>query len=285
MKIQKAVITAASPNQRTLPLQMLIDRDGHEKPVLRIIVDELRAADISEVCVVVSPGNQDPYARAAEDRAVRFVEQSEPLGYAHALNCARSFTKDDSFLHLVGDHLYVSSNGSSATRKLLDVAEEEECAVSAVQSTRESLLPLYGTVGGQRIAGKQHLYRIEKVVEKPTPTEAEQTLNISGLRSGYYLCFFGMHVLTPTVMEILARRLEPEPRRVSFSSVLNELAAREQYLAFQQNSRRYDIGVKYGLFRAQLALALAGKDSETVLAQLLELIALRETDHHTGQRV
>ncbi|MBV8571460.1 MAG: hypothetical protein JO319_12650 [Acidobacteriaceae bacterium] len=47
MKIQKAVITAASPNQRTLPLQMLIDRDGHEKPVLRIIVDELRAADIS----------------------------------------------------------------------------------------------------------------------------------------------------------------------------------------------------------------------------------------------
>ena len=122
-------------------------------------------------------------------------------------------------------------------------------------------------------------------MEKPTPTEAEQTLNISGLRSGYYLCFFGMHVLTPTVMEILARRLEPEPRRVSFSSVLNELAAREQYLAFQQNSRRYDIGVKYGLFRAQLALALAGKDSETVLAQLLELIALRETDHHTGQRV
>ena len=69
--------------------------------------------------------------------------------------------------------------------------------ISAVQVTRENLLPLYGTVGGQPVSGKPGLYRIDTVVEKPTPTEAEQRLVVPGLRSGQYLCFFGMHVLTP----------------------------------------------------------------------------------------
>jgi len=32
---------------------------------------------------------------------------------------------------------------------------------------------------------------------KPTPTLAETELPVAGLRAGHYLCFFGMHVLTP----------------------------------------------------------------------------------------
>ena len=39
---------------------------------------------------------------------------------------------------------------------------------------------------------------------------------------------------------------------------------------------RYDVGVKYGLLTAQLALALNGKDRDEVLARLLELLATRE---------
>jgi UTP--glucose-1-phosphate uridylyltransferase len=38
---------------------------------------------------------------------------------------------------------------------------------------------------------------------------------------------------------------------------------------------RYNVGMRYGLFTAQLALALAGKDREELLAQLVELLALR----------
>ena len=83
------------------------------------------------------------------------------------------------------------------------MAEAEACAVSAVQATRENLLPYYGTVGGRRVPGQRDLYAVETVVEKPTPTEAEQRLIVPGLRAGHYLCFFGMHVLTPAVMELL----------------------------------------------------------------------------------
>ena len=47
-------------------------------------------------------------------------------------------------------------------------------------------------------AGQKGLYEIAEVVEKPTPTEAEQRLIVPGLRAGHYRCFFGMHALTPT---------------------------------------------------------------------------------------
>ena len=61
---------------------------------------------------------------------------------------------------------------------------------------------------------------------------------------------------------------------MTVSTALAELAGREQYLAFEEKGHRYDVGAKYGLFQAQFALALEGKDRETVLAQVVELLAL-----------
>lgn len=275
MKVSKAVITAAAPKQRSLPLQNLIDRDGAQKSVLGIIVGEVLRAGIEDIAIVVSPGDEDAYARAAGlDRArLRFIEQSRPLGYGNAVLCARDFTGSDPFLHLVGDHLYISSGAKGCAEALIEFAEAESCAVSAVQATRETELNRYGAVGGKRVPGRGGLYRIETVIEKPTPTEAEQRLIVPGLRAGYYLCFFGMHVLTTTVMEILAA-LPPD---ASLSTALAELARREQYLALEQANHRYDAGAKYGLLTAQLALALAGRDRDEVLSHLVELLAARET--------
>jgi UTP--glucose-1-phosphate uridylyltransferase len=42
------------------------------------------------------------------------------------------------------------------------------------------------------------------------------------------------------------------------------------------HDQRYDIGVKYGLMTAQIALALSGHDRDFVLSRLLELLAIRE---------
>jgi UTP--glucose-1-phosphate uridylyltransferase len=299
MKITKAVITAAGRKQRTLPLQTLIDRDGTEKSVLRIIVEEVLRSGVEEICVVVCPGDEIAYARAVGDQAGRlhFVPQEEPLGYGHAVYCANRFVNNQPFLHLVGDHLYVSREERGCAQQLVEVAEIESCVVSAVQASRESLLRHYGVVGGHRIPGRQDLYVVDAVLEKPTPTEAEQRVLVPGLRAGHYLCFFGMHVLTPAVMEILARHVSEReadvstsgdremqgagarrghPVTVTLSPALAELAARERYLALERPWWRYDVGVKYGLLSAQIALALSGRDRDEVLAQVLELLALRE---------
>jgi UTP--glucose-1-phosphate uridylyltransferase len=137
-------------------------------------------------------------------------------------------------------------------------------------------LTRFGAVGGQRVAGRDYLYKIETVIEKPTPTEAEQRLVVPGLRAGHYLCFFGMHVLTPAVMDLLDRQLAAGNGKATLSSALAELARQERYLALEMRERRYDLGARYGLLNAQLALALNGQDRDEVLSELVELLALRE---------
>jgi UTP--glucose-1-phosphate uridylyltransferase len=277
MKITKAVITAAGPNQRSLPLQTLVDRDGVQKSVLRIILEESRRAGVDDICVVVSPGDEGPYREAAGEVAARltYLPQTEPRGYGDAVLCARAFTGDEPFLHLVGDHLWVSGDRAGCAEQLVTVAEQESCLVSAVQASRETLLPYYGVVGGRRLPGRQDLYLVEDVMEKPTPTEAEQRLLVPGLRAGHYLCFFGMHVLTPGVMTILAEQVKQDSHG-ALSQALATAAGRERYLALERSWFRYDVGVQYGLLTAQIALALAGRDRDLVLSLLLELLAHRQ---------
>lgn len=281
MKITKAVITAASRFQRTLPLQTLVDRDGRQKSVLNIIIEEALGAGVQEICVVVCAGDETAYRQAAGPDAgrLRFVAQDEPLGYGHALFCARDFTGDEAFLHMVGDHVYVSDAGIGCAQQLVAAAQNHDCAISAVQPTREHLLPYFGVVGGQRVKSTSDLYEVENVLEKPTPTAAEQSLMVPGLRAGYYLCFFGMHVLTPTVMELLQQRIsrpESPTARLQLSPVLDELARRERYLALQVRGRRYALDANYGLLVAQLALSLSGKDRAEVLAEVCDLLARRD---------
>jgi len=279
MQIRKAVITAAGKEQRNLPMQTLFDEHGKERSVLSLVVGEAVRAGIRDVCIVVWPGDQEAYARLLANDGARltFVEQKEARGYAHAVLCAREFVHGEPFLHFVGDHIYVGMEESGSAKRLVDAASAEGCAISAVQVTREGLLPFYGTVGGQPVAGKPGFYRVDTVLEKPTPTEAEQRLIVPGLRSGQYLCFYGMHVLTPAIFEILSTMLDERPgKRVSLSQALAALAQREQYLAMIQSGQRFDVGVRYGLFVAQLALALNGNDRDEVLNQLIQVLATRQ---------
>ena len=272
MKVSKAVITAAGKNQRMLPLQTLVDRDGISKSALAILAEEITAAGIGEIAVIVCPGDEAAYAAAAGPlaRQMRFIPQGEPLGYGHAVHCAAGFTAHDPFLLMVGDHLYTSRCGQSCTAQLLTNAAVGKCAVSAVQATHESKLLFYGCIGGRRVPGSDRLYEVETVIEKPSPTEAEQKLVVPGLRTGNYLCFLGMHVLTPTVMEILGRQLATGSADLSLA--LAELARHERYLAHELLGRRHDIDRHYGLFATQLALGLAGRDRDEVLALLVELL-------------
>ena len=286
MQIRKAVVTAAGKNQRNLPMQTLFDQQGVERSVLSLVVREAVRAGITDVCIVVWPGDEEPYARLLADDGARltFIEQTEARGYAHAVFSSKGFVKDEPFLHFVGDHIYVGQEASGSAKRLVDAAASEGCAISAVQVTRESLLPFYGTIGGQPVPGKQGLYRVETVREKPTPTEAEQHLIVPGLRSGQYLCFYGMHVFTPAIFEILSGMLgDASKGRVSLSTALAVLAEREQYLAMIQTGQRFDVGVKYGLFNAQLALALSGQDRENVLTQLVNVMAAREALSAKGE--
>jgi UTP--glucose-1-phosphate uridylyltransferase len=308
VQISKAVITAAGRPARQSPasdtvqkaMQPLVDRDGLTKPVLQIIAEEAIESGIEEICVVCAPGDEAVYrdhfrnhaatlrsakgSDWAEDQARRFVAleqrlrfavQPEPEGYGHAVWCARAFTGTEPFLLLLGDHVYISSEQRRCARQLIDLAVAEDCAVSAVQATREHLIHQYGTLTGRRLPEHPEIYQIDEIIEKPNPTLAELRLQMPGLRAGHYLCFFGMHVLTPAVFELLddlVRRNVRELGSIQLTTALNALAPRERYLALETRGARFNLGVKFGVVEAQIALALAGADRERILALLLESI-------------
>lgn len=69
MPIRKALITAANPRQRTLPLQALMDQNGEPKSALQIVIEEAAGAGIEEFCVVVCPGDETAYAEACAGSA------------------------------------------------------------------------------------------------------------------------------------------------------------------------------------------------------------------------
>lgn len=311
MEVRKAVITAAGRGVRLFPVAdtvqksmlPLLDRDGLTKPIIQIIIEEALDSGIEEVCIVCAPGDEQRYREqlmqlrdnllegfSGEDWALEqaqrldiilrrlvFAVQEDPRGYGHAVYCARHFVGADPFLLLLGDHLYLSHEpGRRCAQQLLELAAREACAVAAVNPTREHLVPHYGTLSGRGVPGLPGVYVIEKIIEKPSVSLAETELQTPGLRSGHYLCLFGMHVLPPTIFPLIEAecdRTENQAGGVQLTPALQELSRRERYLAAELHGERYDIGARYGMLMAQLALGMAGRDCEELLSEMVMLLA------------
>ena len=312
MKVRKAVITAAARGERLYPVAdtiqkamlPVIDTDGLHKPVIQAIAEEAFLSGIEEICVVCAPGDGERYidaftslrdnlvksyksvdwAREEADKIdtlisrIQFTEQREPLGYGHAVYCAKDFVNDEPFLLLLGDYLYVSNLVSKrCAAQLIELATQENCSVSAVNPTIEHQIGRYGTLTGKHVPNRNGVYQIEKLLEKPSLSVAELELQTPGLRVGYYLCFFGMHVFTPTVFSLLEKQLAPDGRNILLTPALQELADTENYLALEVKGNRYDLSGRQGLLRAQIALGLAGVAHDEILTAMVELLAEANT--------
>ncbi|WP_128545638.1 UTP--glucose-1-phosphate uridylyltransferase [Larkinella soli] len=308
MKIKKAVITAAARGERLYPVAdtiqkamlPVIDTDGLHKPAIQIIAEEAFSSGIEELGVVCAPGDGDRYIRAftslrdnlvssfkgvdwAKKEAekidhllsrVHFAEQREPLGYGHAIYCAREFVNNEPFLLLLGDYLYVSNVAQKrCAAQLLELANQENCSVSAVNPTIEHQISRYGTLTGKQVANRNGVYQIEKIIEKPSLSVAELELQTPGLRVGYYLCFFGMHVFTPAIFDILQKYIAQGGTNIMLTPALQQLAEAETYLALEVKGNRYDLSRRHGLLRAQIALGLAGEANSETLTTIVELLA------------
>ena len=312
MRIKKAVITAAARGERLYPVAdtiqkamlPVVDIDGLHKPVIQIIIEEAFASGIEEICIVCAPGDGKRYIDAftslrdnlvksfksvdwAKEEAekidqllsrIQFAEQQEARGYGHAVYCAKEFVNNEPFLLLLGDYLYVSYlNQKRCAAQLIDLATKEACSVSAVNPTIEHQIHRYGTLTGKHLPNSEGVYQIEKLIEKPSLSTAELELQTPGLRAGYYLCFFGIHVFTPLVFELLEKETKKGDANILLTPVLQNLAVTEKYLALEVKGKRYDLSRKHGLLRAQIALGLAGDAHDETLTTIVELLAEANT--------
>lgn len=311
-KVKKAVITAAGrgtrmyPATTTIQKEMLpvMDTDGICKPSIQLIIEEALDSGIEEVCLVVNPHNRaqieqhfkplsDPEVRLFKGKdwallqmariqhiasRLTLVVQDTPEGYGHAVWCARNFVGGEPFLLMLGDHIYTTSAEKRCAQQILDVYEQYETSVSAVQQTPTELLHLFGTVTGDRIAENPATYDVHAIFEKPAPEYALAHLQQAGLLYGMYLCFFGMHILTPQIFERLQYAIDHDLREkgeFQFTAAQESLrASGAKYLAFEAIGDRHDIGIPFGYAQTQAALALNSVYKEQMLAALVRTLAV-----------
>lgn len=310
--VRKAVITAAGrgtrmyPATATIQKEMLpvMDTDGICKPAIQIIIEEAMESGIEEVCLVVNPHNQHQIKQhfaqlppeelrlfKGKDWALlqsariqqiasrlAFVVQHSPEGYGHAVYQAREWVGDEPFLLMLGDHIYTTGASKRCARQILDVFEQYGRSVSAVQQTPQELLHLFGTVNGTRIGDQPPVYDLNAIYEKPSVEYAEKNLRQAGLLHGMYLCFFGMHILTPGIFDCLQYAVDNNLREndeFQFTSAQERLrASGDGFLAFEAVGDRHDIGIPFGYAQTQAALALNSVFKEQMLAALVRTLAV-----------
>lgn len=312
MQIRKAVITAAARGERLYPvgdtvqkaMLPLADLDGVHKPVLQIIAEEAFSSGIEEICLICAPGDEPRYKQAfntlrqnlsqayssvdwAKQQAAKidflmnhltFVVQEEMQGYGHAVYCAKDFAAGEPFLLLLGDHLYLSNHEERCASQLLKLARAQDCSVSAVNATPEYLIGQYGTLTGTHLGGEEGVYSIEKIIEKPSLSQAELELMTPGLQAAHYLCFFGMHVLEANIFELLETQINHSSNQtdIQLTPALQKLAQSSKYLAKQMAGRRFNLGTHFGWLEAQVAFGLNSDHASGLLSSIVNELALAQ---------
>jgi len=308
--VRKAIITAAGRGTRLYPASTtvqkemfpLVDTDLLTKPTIQIIAEEALESGIEEICIVTSPGDEEKYSTyfrgLSEDLLPSFagkewaLKQSQRLerleqvlsfrvqetqeGYGHAVFCARDFVGDEPVLLLPGDHVYISGEARRCAKQVIDAYAEFGCTVSAVKQTPEDLLHLYGTLTGNPVRSDPTVLDVTHIKEKPSVEYAENYLRTASLRRGMYLCFFGMHVFTPTLFECLEEMIAADDRErgeYQLTSAQRMVRERARYMALEVVGERYDMGVPFGYVETQIALALNSPQRDEMLGSLVQIIA------------
>lgn len=291
-KIRKAVIPLAGHGLRMLPVTRavrkalfpIVDVRGRVCPVLQLITEEAVSAGIEEICLVIAPedeatirayfsrlpgplksaiGNRADLLAAAEfpgelAERLTFITQDRPRGFGDAVLRAKTWTGGDPVLVMLGDHLYLSGEDRCCARQLLDAFAELQAPVSGVIRKSVDDISKFGTVSGRPVPRRNGLYELDTVVEKPGPALARERLRVAGMPADTYLCWFGLHAMTPGIFDCL-ERMERDGAAVGGELQLTEaqamLSTQRTYFALEINGDHFDTGSPEGYVEAVAAFA------------------------------
>lgn len=278
MRVRKAVFPAAGLGTRFLPATKAQPKEMLplvDKPTIQYVVEEAVASGISEIIIVTGRNKraiEDHFDAAFEleyylnDRgkmeelaqiktiselaSVCYVRQKEPLGLGHAILCARPLVGDEPFAVFLGDDI-IGGAPRPCMRQLLDVFEQHQGPVIAVERVPRERIHQYGVIAGTPVDGAVggRVYQIRDLVEKPRPEEAPSELAI-----------IGRYVLTPDVFDILAETVPDRRGEIQLTDGLRRLRQRRPMYALEFEGKRYDTGDKLGFLKATVEFALARPD-------------------------
>lgn len=281
-KVKKAIIPIAGMGTRMFPETFfikkaflpIIDSNGHTKPVLMCMLEELIDAEIEDIYLIIGEGEEEEYKRIfdfdfdeeyynrlpenlREDyqkiyeigQRVHFVVQHEKKGFGHAVYQARNFTKEEPVLLMLGDFIYKSNLDISCTTQTINAYNKSGGkAVISIKEVPFEDSKTYGIVHGEFTEERDYIMNIDNMVEKPSKEIAEATLAVNGK------CYatFGQYVLTDEIFQYLESQIAEVDAKIArgenwsevdLTSALLSLAKRGELVGVDVDGTSYDVGI------------------------------------------
>ena len=292
MRIRKAVLPVAGLGTRFLPATKAQPKEMLpivDKPLVQYAVEEVAASGIPMVVFVTGRGKQaienhfdvsaeleqELAGRGKEDlrRQIRsisgmlhfaYVRQPAPKGLGDAILTARNVVEDEPFAVLLSDDIIV--NEIPCLKQMLEVYARYGHSVVAIQRVPRKAVSSYGIIRGQVVNDRERpgrLFRIQDMVEKPSPAKAPSNLAV-----------IGRYILTPAIWKALASTTPGAGGEIQLTDALRLLLATEPVYGYVFEGKRYDAGDKLGFLQATVELALQRPDMGKAFRRYLQSLHL-----------
>ncbi|MGL5951477.1 MAG: UTP--glucose-1-phosphate uridylyltransferase GalU [Cetobacterium sp.] len=284
-KVTKAVIPAAGLGTRVLPAtkaqpkEMLVIVD---KPSLQYIVEELVESGITDIVIVTGRNKNSiedhfDFSFELENTLERdgkfdllkkiddissmaniyYVRQNHPLGLGHAILKAKSFIGDDPFVIALGDDIVYSPEAPVA-KQLIDVYEKYGSSVIGVQEVENKDVSKYGIVKPS-ITLDENTVEMADFIEKPSLEEAPSNL-----------ACLGRYLLDGEIFKYLETTTPGKGGEIQLTdAILQMLNDKKKVVAYNFEGKRYDIGNKIGLLKANIEFGLRNEETKDDLIKYL----------------
>lgn len=269
----KVVIPAAGLGVRFLPATKAQPKEMLpvvDKPAIQYVVEEAVASGMTDIIIITGrgkraiedhfdksyelehklreSGNSDALAevqRIASMADIFYIRQKEQLGLGHAILCAKKHVGNEPFAVMLGDDIVVSDR--PCIGQLVDVFDDVNASVVGVEQLPKSKIHRYGVIKGKRF--KDDIFKVEDLVEKPSPEEAPSDLAI-----------VGRYVFGPQIFTYLEKIGPGKGGEYQLTDAMRLLCRKNGLYGLKFKGRRFDIGSKADWVRATIALSMERKD-------------------------
>lgn len=286
-RITKAIIPAAGMGTRFLPATKSMPKEMLpiiDKPVLQFVIEEAIASGIEDILIITGRGkraieNHFDYApemeiflqqagkehlidriRSIGDAAdIFYIRQAVQRGLGDAIRTGRQHIGREPFAVLLGDTIIDPLSGEApGLRQLIRAYEAKQASVVAVHEVPRAWVPRYGIVDGEADADHPALYRLNRLVEKPSVEAAPSNLAIAG-----------RYIFTPEIFDCIDETGAGVGGEIQLTDAMNRLAQRQPMYALSWQAKRYDIGNRIEYAKCFLDFALRRDDTRDAVREHL----------------
>jgi UTP--glucose-1-phosphate uridylyltransferase len=190
---------------------------------------------------------------------IAYIRQREPRGLGHAVLCAKTHVRGETFGVVLADD--VISADVPCMAQLLRVYEVVKAPVIALMRVPVHEVSSYGIIHGTQVEGLDDgrpVFRLNRLVEKPTPADAPSDLAV-----------IGRYILTPAVMACLDGLDPGAGGEIQLTDALNAVAGIGPVYGVCFDGKRYDAGSRLGFIKATIEFALRRPDLRSGLREYL----------------